>query len=135
MENDLKNLSHIDSSIVFFISSKKIGRIIPYLKKNFTGRKILICREMTKYYEEFIRGDIDEIEKFNFELKGELTIVISGKKIDKKTLQILSESDKRIIDKMINKLTIKEIISLINQKNKIPKKVIYNYCVKLKNEK
>ena len=135
LENDLKNLSYIDSSIVFFISSKKISRIIPYLKKNFTGRKILICREMTKYYEEFIRGDIDEIEKFNFELKGELTIVISEKKIDKKTSQVLSESDKRIIDKMINKLTIKEIISLISQKNKIPKKVIYNYCVKLKNEK
>ena len=78
---------------------------------------------MTKYYEEFIRGDIDEIEKFKFELKGELTIVISEKKIDKKTSQILSESDKRIINKMINKLTIKEITSLINQTNKIPKKI------------
>ena len=135
LDNDLKNLSSLDSSIVFFISSKKIGRAIPYLKKNFTGRKILICREMTKYYEEFIRGDIDEIEKFKFELKGELTIVISEKKIDKKTSQILSESDKRIINKMINKLTIKEITSLINQTNKIPKKIIYNYCIKLKNEK
>ena len=90
---------------------------------------------MTKYYEEFIRGDIDEIEKFKFMLKGELTIVISEKKIDKKTSQILSESDKRIINKMINKLTIKEITSLINQTNKIHKKIIYNYCIKLKNEK
>ena len=35
---------------------------------------------------------------------------------------------------MINKLSIKEIIGLINPKNKIPKKKIYNYCLKLKNE-
>ena len=125
----------MDSSIVFFISSKKINRAIPYLKKNFTGRKILICREMTKYYEEFIRAEVDEIDKLNFELKGELTLVISEKKSDKKTSQTLGESDKRMIRKMINKLSIKEIVSLVNQNNKMPKKEIYNYCLQLKNEK
>ena len=36
---------------------------------------------------------------------------------------------------MINKLSIKEITNLISQNNKVPKKVIYNYCLKLKNEK
>ena len=135
IEDDLKNLSYLDSSIVFFISSKKINRAIPYLKRNFVGRKILICREMTKFYEEFIRAEIDEIDKLSFALKGELTIVISEKKLDKKTSQTLSESDKRMISTMINKLSIKEIVSLINQKNRIPKKIIYNYCVQLKNEK
>jgi len=135
IEDDLKNLSYLDSSIVFFISSKKINRAIPYLKRNFIGRKILICREMTKFYEEFIRAEIDEIDKLSFALKGELTIVISEKKLDKKTSQTLSESDKRMISTMINKLSIKEIVSLINQKNRLPKKIIYNYCVQLKNEK
>ena len=135
LEEDLKNLSYLNSSIVFFISSKKINRIMPYLKKNFTGRKILIGREMTKYYEEFIRSDIDKINEFNFELKGELTIVISEKKSDKKTFQTLDESDKRVIKKVIKKLSIKEITGLINQKNKISKKEIYNYCLQLKNEK
>jgi 16S rRNA (cytidine1402-2'-O)-methyltransferase len=135
LEEDLKNLSYLNSSIVFFISSKKINRIMPYLKKNFIDRKILIGREMTKYYEEFIRADIDKINELNFELKGELTIVISEKKSDKKTFQTLDESDKRIIKKMIKKLSIKEITGLINQKNKISKKEIYNYCLQLKNEK
>ncbi len=57
------------------------------------------------------------------------------KKIDKNFSQTLSESDKRNIKKMINKLTIKEITNLINQNNKISKKEIYNFCLKLKNEK
>ena len=90
---------------------------------------------MTKYYEEFIRSKIDELEKFEFEVKGELTIIISEKKIVKKNSQTLSESDKKIIDQMINKLSIKEIVSLISQNSKISKKDIYNYCIKLKNEK
>ena len=134
LNEDLSALSQLNSSIVFFVSPKKINKIIQSLKKNFSGRKILICREMSKFYEEFIRMDIDELQAFNKELKGELTIVISEKGEYKKNLQKLSESDKRNISKMINKLSIKEITDLINSNNKISKKEIYNYCLTLKNE-
>ncbi len=135
IDEDLEKLSKLDTSIVFFISPKKINKILPVLKKHFEGRKILICREMTKYYEEFIRYEIDKIEKFDFEFKGELTIVISEKKNYNKTSQTLSESDKKIIDKMIDKLSIKEIVNIINQYKDLSKKEIYNYRIKLKNEK
>ena len=131
---DLGILSKLNSSIVFFISPRKINKIIPFIKKNFKGRKILICREMTKFYEEFVRAEVEELELFKNNLKGELTIVISEKKDDKKTSHILSESDKRIIKNMINKLSIKEISNLIHQNNKISKKIIYDYCLKIKNE-
>jgi len=130
----LESLSKLNSSIVFFISSKKINRIIPHLKNFFSGRKILICREMTKYFEEFIRTDIDSLDKINFEYKGEITIVLSENDTSKKELSSLSESDKKLAEKMINKLSIKEIIKLINHGKKISKKEIYNYCIKIKNE-
>ena len=48
---------------------------------------------------------------------------------------ILKESDKKNIQKLIKKLSIKDITNLISQNNKVPKKEIYNYCLKLKNEK
>ncbi len=134
LNKDLVILSNLNASIVFFISPKKINKIIPFLKKNFSGRKILICREMSKIYEEFIRSDIDRLELFDKNLKGELTIVISEKKENKKNSHILSESDKDIIKEMINKLSIKEITKIIYQNNKVPKKIIYDYCLKLKNE-
>ena len=135
LEEDLEVLSKIDCSIVFFISPRKVNKIIPYIKKNFSGRKILICREMTKFYEEYIRSEVDKLELFNNNLKGELTIVISENINQKKELQILNESDKRLISKMINKLSIKEITDLINQNKQISKKIIYDYCLKIKNEK
>ena len=128
-------LSNLESSLVFFISAKKINKIIPIIKENFKGRKILICREMSKFYEEFKRFEVDKLEIFDVKLKGELTIVISEKKIDNKASQVLSESDKRDIKEMINKLSIKEIVNLVNQKNKVSKRTIYDYCLKLKNEK
>ncbi len=134
IDEDLKILSQLDCSIIFFISPKKINKIIDTLKKNFDGRKIVICREMSKFYEEFIRTNVDQLNKFEKELKGELTIVISEKINIKKTSQELSESDKRNINQMINKLSIKEIVNLISLNNKISKKQIYNYCLMLKNE-
>ena len=89
---------------------------------------------MTKFYEEFIRASIDELDHFDKEFKGELTIVISEKNNKKKPSSFLSESDKRIIKDMINKLTIKEIINLIQSNKKVSKKDIYNYYLKIKNE-
>ena len=134
LKEDLSILSQLNFSIVFFVSPKKINRMIPHLKKNFPGRKILICREMSKLYEEFIREDIDKLEIFEKELKGELTLVVSEKNEKIKKLQKLNESDKRIINKMISKFSIKEIVNLISSNNKVPKKEIYNYCLSLKNE-
>ena len=116
--DDIEKISTLNSSIVFFISPKKFNKIIKHLKKYFSGRKVLICREMTKYFEEFLRTDVDKLDTLNFETRGELTIVISESPINKKTYLYLDESDKSLIKNMINKLSIKEIISLINQKKK-----------------
>ena len=132
--NDLKNLSLINSSIVFFVSPKKINKIIPELKIFFTKRKIVICREISKLYEEFIRANIDELEPFHKEPRGEFTIVISEIEKFKKHSKELNESDKVNIKKMINKLSVKEITNFVSQNNNISKKEIYNYCLKLKNE-
>ena len=133
MEDELKKLSNFNHSLVFFSSSKKINKIIEGFKKFFVGRKVVFCREISKLYEEYIRKNIDELELFNNDLKGELTIVISEKK-EENASQKLSESDINLIKKMINKLSTKEITNLIISNKNIPKKVVYNFCLKLKNE-
>ena len=117
------------------IPTEKRNKIIPYLKTHFKDRKILICREISKYYEEYIRADIVDLKLFSTEPKGELTIVLSEKQINKNTSQILSESDKRNIKIMVHKLSTKEITNIISQKTEVSKKKIYEYCINLKNEK
>ena len=132
--NDLERLSEFGSTIVFFVSPKKINKIIPEIKKYFSERKVVICREITKFYEEFLRVNVDELKEFQKEPKGEITVVISEKKIDENNSKNLSVSDINKINKMINKLTIKEITDIICQNSEVSKKQVYNYCLKLKNE-
>jgi len=135
IKEDFEKLSNLDSCIVFFISPRKFNKSVKNIKHYFSGRKILICREMTKFYEEYIRADIDNLEPFESDPKGELTIVISEKGKEKNLSKVLNESDKKNIQMLIKKLSIKDITDLISQNSNVPKKEIYNYCLKLKNEK
>jgi 16S rRNA (cytidine1402-2'-O)-methyltransferase len=135
LKEDFEKLANLDGCIVFFISPRKFNKSVKDIKHNFSGRKILICREMTKFYEEYIRTDIDNLEPFKSDPKGELTVIISEQFKKKNSSVILKESDKKNIQKMIKKLSIKDITNLISQNTNVPKKEIYNYCLNLKNEK
>ena len=135
LKEDFKILSNLNCSIVFFISPQKINKAIGFIKNFFSDRKILICREISKFYEEHIRTNVIQLELFDKLPKGELTVVLSEKDIKKNIYKNLNESDKKNIKKMIKTLSIKDITDLISQNKNISKKEIYNYCLKLKNEK
>ena len=129
LNNDLKSLSNINGSIVFFVSPNKINNSIEYLKTFFSGRKILIGREMTKFFEEYIRTDIDNLKPFHKTPKGELTLVISE---NINNLITFSETDKKKIKKMIKNSSVRDIVNLITEGKKISKKEVYNYCISIK---
>jgi len=129
LNDDLKSLSNINGSIVFFVSPNKINNSIEYLKTFFSGRKILIGREMTKFFEEYIRTDIDNLKPFHKTPKGELTLVISE---NINNLITFSDTDKKKIKKMIKNSSVKDIVNLITEGKEISKKEVYNYCLSLK---
>ena len=74
------------------------------------------------------------MSKVNFSRKGELTIVISEIKKEKLSFKELEESDKKKINKLIKKMSIKDIVKKVSEDRGISKKLIYNYCLKIKNE-
>ena len=134
MKNDFEALSRLNFTIVIFISAKKFKKKSHSLKKYFPDRKLLICKELTKMYEQHFRINVSEISNFNNELKGEITLVIS-QKIETESENYLSDMDKKKIRKLIKNLSIKDIVSEIKKNKDISRKEIYNYCLKIKNEK
>ena len=133
VEKVLKILCENKYSQVFFTPSKKINFYIKKFKKYYSGRKILIGREMTKLHENFIRDDIDNIKSVKEPFKGELTIIISEddnkiKKIDEK--KIVNK-----IRKYLKNYSLKDTVNLIQETEKMSKKKIYDLCLKIKNEK
>ncbi len=136
-ENELKKvlnlLSQNNYTQIFFIPSKKINFYINNFKFFFSGRKILIAKEITKIHEAFIREEIDKLQVFKNPIKGELTIVISDGNIKVKKFD--TEKIVNKIKKYLKKYTLKDTVNLILETEKMNKKRIYDLCIKIKNEK
>ena len=132
LENVLRNLYNFDCSIVFFIPALKINFYISKFKKYFLDRKIVIAKEMTKIHEEFIRGMVKSIKNLPEGLKGELTVVLSEKIKEKNIKKEIHESVKIDIKKMLKKYSHKDVVEFISKKENLKKKLIYEYCLKLK---
>ena len=133
LEKVLNILSQNQYTQVFFAPSKKINFYIKHFKRFFSGRKILIAKEITKIHEAFYREDIDDLKLFNNSIKGELTIVISEK--DNITQKYDEEKIVNKAKKYLKNYSLKDTVNLIFESEKINKKKIYNLCLKIKNEK
>ena len=133
IEKELKKLKEYKFNLVFFIPAIKINYYIKLFKKYLSERKVFIGREMTKIHETFYRDDLDKFSVFKGKLKGELTVVISGKRenydneIVINTKQLNSE-----IKQYLKKYSVKDVVNLISQTNNLSKKKIYDICLKIK---
>ena len=134
LEKILSSLCQFSFSQVFFIPSIKINFYLKKFKQFFSGRKLLIAKELTKLHESFYREDIDKINMFKTSIKGELTVVISEKNIKDKFFD-----EKKIIKKAklyLKKYSLKDVVELLFESEKINKKKIYQICLNIKkNEK
>tara|TARA_B100000941_G_scaffold154600_1_gene109648 strand:- start:1235 stop:2074 length:840 start_codon:yes stop_codon:yes gene_type:complete len=135
IERTLSTLKDYNFSIVFFIPAIKINFYIKLFKKYFLNRELLVAKEMTKIHENFYRKDLESFDGFKSKMKGELTVVISeikkkyafkDNKIDKKTLKLE-------IAKYLKRYSLRDVVKLVSEKNKIPRKEIYDLCLKIKN--
>ena len=132
LDKILNNLCNLDYAIVFFVPASKINFFILRFKKYFVNRKILIAKEMTKIHEHLIREKIESIRTFSESIKGELTVVLSSKINTKNYKREINESVKVEIKKMLKKYSHKDVVEFISKKENLPKKLIYDFCLKLK---
>jgi 16S rRNA (cytidine1402-2'-O)-methyltransferase len=75
----LAELKHESRTIVLFESPNRVARLLEEIIEYIGNRKIALCREMTKFHEEVVRGRVSEVVRQLKKTKGEFTIVIEGK--------------------------------------------------------
>ena len=130
LEKTLSSISHLSFSQVFFIPSLKLNYYLEKFKKFYSGRKILIAREISKIHETFYRKDINKINMFKNKVKGELTVVISEKSTKNKKFD-----EKKIVEKAkkyLKKYSLKDVVELLFETEQINKKRIYQLCLDIK---
>ena len=120
----LKTFKH---TMIFYQSPHKILACLTDMLEVLGDRHICLCRELTKKFEEYIRGTISEIIPICETLKGEMVLVVEGYKEEIKESVSLSDCV-ILVDKAIkNGLTTKEAIKQVASENNVNKKELYQF--------
>jgi 16S rRNA (cytidine1402-2'-O)-methyltransferase len=91
----LKQLEEVKETLIFYESPHRLTETLRDIFDILGDREIVLTRELTKIYEEILRGKLSEIQNqvSQRKLKGEITVIISGK-IRKKVM--VGYSDRKI---------------------------------------
>ena len=124
---ELESLKEFKHTMVFYQSPHKVKVCLDDMLNILGDRKICLCRELTKKFEEYIRGTISEIIPICETLKGEMVLVVEGY-TQEDTQSISMEECVELVDEEIkNGLSTKEAIKNIALKYNVNKKELYNF--------
>lgn len=81
-KRELEDLSKLMSTVILYESPHRLKETLQQILDVFGNRRVSICRELTKRYEEFIRGTISEVLDWasTDEIRGEFCIILEGSK-------------------------------------------------------
>jgi len=135
-----KSIENEERTIIFYEAPHRLKKALKDMLEILGDRKVVIARELTKLYEEIIRGKLSQVltEISTKEVKGEITLIVQGgikKKENSSTDFLIKEC---IIEEYLKKLknqgySNKEIIKITQEKLNIPKNLIYKKLLEMKN--
>ena len=85
----LKDIKHYPYTLVFYESARRLSGTLSVLLEVLGERNICVAREMTKLYEEAIRGSVSEVISILSDrgsIKGEVTVVLEGRREGQKEI-------------------------------------------------
>ncbi len=120
---ELESLRNHPYTLIFYEAPHRLIDTLNNIKEVFGDRKICVVREISKKYEQAIRGKISEVLETDFPIKGEFVIVVEGAvlEFDFNSMSIVEHVDFYINDGN----TKNEAIKLVAKERGIPKSVVY----------
>ncbi len=120
---ELESLKEIDTTLIFYEAPHRLEKFLNDALEILGNRKICVCREISKKYEEIFRGTIEELKKELKTIKGEFVIVVEGNKNvnDFSNISILEHINLYLKEGISEKEAIKKVAS----DRKIAKSIVY----------
>ena len=119
---ELKSLKQYPYTIIFYESVHRIKSTLENILDIFGDRDICLCRELSKIYEQFVRGRISEIIPMVDTMKGEFVLVVSGNKdiVDYSNLDVVEHVNLYLAD-----MSEMDAIKRVAKERGVAKSVIY----------
>ncbi|HET7658595.1 MAG TPA: 16S rRNA (cytidine(1402)-2'-O)-methyltransferase [Bacillales bacterium] len=132
-KQELERLSEIQATLIFYEAPHRLKETIAAMAEQFGEREVCLARELTKTYEEWVRGGLlvvqEELDTLT--LKGEFCIVVQGMKADQKNEEpswwtdlTMEQHVRHYVE--IRGMQTKEAVKLTATERGLPKREVYN---------
>jgi len=132
--NFIKNLVKEQKTLILFESGVRIKKLLEDISENFPQKNIFIAREISKMYETFYRGEIqeviDELSNSKFGSKGEFVLVFEEISKNQNFESELSEESARILHLLVDHLPNNDAMVLASKILNIKKNILYKELIK-----
>ncbi len=132
-KKELEALKYIKCTLIFHEAPHRLYEMLADVMEVFGNRQVCIARELTKKFEEFIRGSLEEILSQREPLKGEMVIIIEGYNEEDKVLD--KDPIKLVNDLIMLGYKSKEAIKEVANEYNLDKRELYDKFVKSKVDK
>lgn len=137
-KNIVKDLLQSQETLIFYEAPHRLIDTLSFLLETFGNRKIAVCRELTKIYEEIYRGTLNESVEYFLKNKprGEFVLVLEGKKLEEikeeqRETWINLSIEEHILKYINNGISKKEAIKLVAKEREIPKSEVYKFSTEI----
>ena len=128
----LEAIKSIEETLIFYESPHRLLETLKEMRSIFGNRKVVIAREITKKFEEYYRGSLEEAWQYFKEkgIKGEFVLLLEGN--SEIVSQVFTTSiEEDLKSYILNGLSKKEAISQVAKERDIPKKEVYQVSIDL----
>lgn len=133
LREQLYDLKKERRTIIFYESPKRVVDLLKELKDCLGDRDVVVARELTKIYEEFIRGSVSDIMGKLAErnqIKGECTVILSGAQEEKPDMDmILEEMELRLSSDSISPSSLSKELA---EKYGLSRRTIYEEILRIR---
>lgn len=134
----IDDLVNRTETLIFYEAPHRILNTLEFLHENLGDRKIAICRELTKMYEDIIRMTLGEAIEYYKENspRGEYVLVLEGKSLEELQEEERSKWNNLSVEEHIKTyieegFSKKDAIKKVAKDREMPKSEVYKYSINI----
>jgi 16S rRNA (cytidine1402-2'-O)-methyltransferase len=113
-------------AVVAFESPKRLPASLAHLAATLPGRRVAVCRELTKRFEEVVRGEASAVAaRFSTPPKGEITLVLGGAAAEPASAEGIEDALADVAELVGSGASRKTAVAVVARLRGVPRQALY----------
>ncbi|SNR47819.1 16S rRNA (cytidine(1402)-2'-O)-methyltransferase [Puniceibacterium sediminis] len=128
-KSQLKALADVPATLVFYESPKRVAAMLRDAAETLGDREAVVCRELTKKFEECLRGTLSSLSESltDTNVKGEIVVLVARADSPNVSEQDVTEA----LENALQTMSVRDAADFVSQMFSLPRRAIYQQAMKI----